>query len=277
MAESAALPNRLTARLAECKAAGRKVLATFITAGDPNRAATVPAMQALTAGGADVLELGVPFSDPEADGPAIQASSERALAQGTTLAQVLDLAAEFRATDAATPVVLMGYLNQFLKMGFAAFCQRAAAAGVDGVIVVNMPPEEAAAFRAEALRRALHLVFLLAPTTPPARAAAIAAQASGFLYYVSFKGVTGAAGLDADAIGARLAALRPHIGDLPILVGFGIRTGAAAAQVAVHADGVVVGSALVETMSARGDFAPRLTAQVREIRTALDALLPPGA
>lgn len=274
---AAAPPNRLAARLAERRAAGRKVLATFITAGDPSNAATVPAMQALTAGGADVVELGVPFSDPEADGPAIQASSERALAQGTTLAQVLTLAAEFRATDAATPVVLMGYLNQFLRMGYATFCQRAAAAGVDGAIVVNMPPEEAADFRAEARRHGLDLVFLLAPTTPPARAAAIAARASGFLYYVSFKGVTGAAGLDADAIGARLAALRPHTGRLPILVGFGIRSGAAAARVAVHADGVVVGSALVETMSAAGEFAPRLTAQVREIRAALDGLPPSSA
>ena len=271
---TATTPNRLAARLAERRAAGRKVLATFITAGDPNTAATVPAMRALTAGGADVLELGVPFSDPEADGPAIQASSERALAQGTTLAQVLALAEEFRATDDATPVMLMGYLNQFLRMGYAAFCQRAAASGVDGAIVVNMPPEEAADFRAEARRHGLDLVFLLAPTTPPARAAAIAAEASGFLYYVSFKGVTGAAGLDADAIGARLAELRPHTGRLPILVGFGIRTGEAAARVAVHADGVVVGSALVETMSAAGNFASRLTAQVREIRAALDGLPP---
>ena len=266
--------RRLAARLAERKAAGRKLLTTFITAGDPNAAATVPAMQALVAGGADIIELGVPFSDPEADGPSIQASSERALAQHTTLAQVLALSEQFRRTDAGTPVLLMGYLNQFLKMGYASFCQRAAAAGVDGVIVVNMPPEEAAGFRREACRHGLDLVFLLAPTTTEARAAAIAAQASGFLYYVSFKGVTGAAGLDADAIGARLAVLRPHLKGLPVLVGFGIRNGAAAAQVAPHAEGVVVGSALVETMGAAAEdaIAPRLTAQVREMRTALDGL-----
>lgn len=265
--------GRLAGRLDERRSAGRKVLAAFITAGDPDAAATVPAMQALVAGGADLIELGVPFSDPEADGPAIQASSERALARGATLAQVLDIAAKFRAADAATPVLLMGYLNQFLKMGCAAFCERGAAAGVDGAIVVNMPPEEAAGFKAEAHRHGLNLVFLLSPTTTFARAAVIAAEASGFLYYVSFKGVTGAAGLDAAAVGARLTALRPHTGELPVLVGFGIRNGAAAAQVAAHADGVVVGSALVETMGAapRDAIVPRLTAQVREIRAALDA------
>lgn len=265
--------GRLASRLAERRGAGRKALATFVTAGDPDAAATVPAMHALVAGGADLIELGVPFSDPEADGPAIQAASERALAQGATLALVLDMAARFRATDAATPVLLMGYLNQFLKMGYGAFCERAAAAGVDAAIVVNMPPEEAAGFKAEARRCGLDLVFLLSPTTTGARAAAIAAEASGFLYYVSFKGVTGAAGLDAAAIGARLAALRPHTGELPVLVGFGIRNGAAAAQVAAHADGVVVGSALVETMGAapKDAIPARLTAQVREIRNALDA------
>lgn len=268
-----AATSRLAGRLAACRAAGRKALAAFVTAGDPDAAATVPAMRALVAGGADLIELGVPFSDPEADGPAIQASSERALGQGTTLAQAVDMAATFRAEDAATPVLLMGYLNQFLKMGYAGFCARAAAAGVDAVIVVNMPPEEAAGFKAEARRCGLDLVFLLAPTTTFARAAAIASQASGFLYYVSFKGVTGGAGLDAAAVGARLAALRPHTGTLPILVGFGIRNGAAAAAVAAHADGVVVGSALVETMGAapRDAIPPRLTEQVREIRSALDA------
>lgn len=266
-------PQRLAATLSALRAAGRKALNTYIAAGDPTQQATVPAMRALVAGGADIIELGVPFSDPEADGPAIQAASERALANGVALTDVLALVAEFRKVDAATPVVLMGYLNVFLKMGIARFCRSAALAGVDGVIVVNMPPEEAGEFKAQLMAEGLDLVLLLAPTTTASRAAAIAAQASGFLYYVSYKGVTGAGHLDADAIGARLAQLRPGLRDLPLLVGFGIKDGATAAQVAQHADGVVVGSALVETMgSARtAEIPARLTAQVEEIRRALDA------
>lgn len=266
-------PQRLAATLSALRTAGRKALNTYIAAGDPTQQETVPAMCALVAGGADIIELGVPFSDPEADGPAIQAASERALANGVALTDVLALVGEFRKADAATPVVLMGYLNVFLKMGIGRFCRSAALAGVDGVIVVNMPPEEAGEFKAQLMAEGLDLVLLLAPTTTASRAAAIAAQASGFLYYVSYKGVTGAGHLDADAIGARLAQLRPGLRDLPLLVGFGIKDGATAAQVAQHADGVVVGSALVETMgSARTTEIPaRLTAQVAEIRRALDA------
>ena len=266
-------PQRLAATLSALRTTGRKALNTYIAAGDPTQQATVPAMRALVAGGADIIELGVPFSDPEADGPAIQAASERALANGIALTDVLALVAEFRKVDAATPVVLMGYLNVFLKMGIARFCRSAALAGVDGVIVVNMPPEEAGEFKAQLMAEGLDLVLLLAPTTTASRAAAIAAQASGFLYYVSYKGVTGASHLDTDAIGARLAQLRPGLRDLPLLVGFGIKDGATAAQVAKHADGVVVGSALVETMgSARtAEIPARLTAQVGEIRRTLDA------
>ena len=266
--------HRLTATLAALRQAGRKALNTYIAAGDPVPEATVPAMRALVAGGADIIELGVPFSDPEADGPAIQAASERALANGIALVDVLDSVAAFRRSDTATPIVLMGYLNVFLKMGYGSFCRRAAAAGVDGVIVVNMPPEEAAAFKAQLDAQGLDLVLLLAPTTTTSRAAAIAAQASGFLYYVSYKGVTGAQRLDADAIADKLAQLRPQLRGLPVLVGFGIKDGPTAAKVARHADGVVVGSALVETMGsvAPAAIAARLTAQVRAIRVALDAV-----
>ena len=266
-------PQRLAATFAALREAGRKALNTYIAAGDPTLEATVPAMRALVAGGADIIELGVPFSDPEADGPAIQAASERALANGITLPRALQSVSAFRKVDAATPVVLMGYLNVFLKMGFRRFCQSAARAGVDGVIVVNMPPEEAGEFKAQLAAEGLDLVLLLAPTTTVGRAAAIAAQASGFLYYVSYKGVTGARRLDANAIAARLAQLRPGLRDLPLLVGFGIKDGATAARVAAHADGVVVGSALVETMGRAPtvDIPARLTAQVREIRAALDA------
>ena len=191
----------------------------------------------------------MPFSDPEADGPAIQAASERALANGVRLVDVLRMASEFRRQDAATPIVLMGYLNQFLKRGYAAFCDAAQTAGVDGVIVVNMPPEECAPFKAELADRNMDLILLVAPTTTPERAATIARQASGFLYYVSYKGITGAQEADADAIRNRLEALRPHTRELPVLVGFGIKDGTSAARVAPCADGVVVGSALVRTMA----------------------------
>ena len=266
--------SRLTTRLAALEAAQRKALNTFVTAGDPTLDATVPAMHALVRGGADIIELGVPFSDPEADGPAIQAASERALANGVRLADVLRMCGEFRCQDAATPVVLMGYLNQFLKYGYAAFCADASAAGVDGVIVVNMPPEECAAFKSHLAAEDMDLILLVAPTTTAARAALIAKHATGFVYYVSYKGITGAQQADAQAVGARLGALRVHTGELPVLVGFGIRDGASAARVAPHADGVVVGTALVQTMAEAelGAIPARLETQARDIRAALDAL-----
>lgn len=264
--------GRLDARLAQLRRQGRKAFGAFITAGDPSVADTVPAMAALVRGGADFIELGVPFSDPEADGPSIQAASERALQRGVTLAQTLATVARFRRDDRHTPVVLMGYLNVFLKYGCERFCADAAHAGVDGVIIVNMPPEEADEFRHHLVAHGLALVLLVAPTTTLERAAVIAAQASGFLYYVSYKGITGANRPDAEAIGKRLAALRPQLGGLPVLVGFGIRDADSAAAVAPHADGVVVGSALVDTVgSAPLETIPaRLEAQARAIRAGLD-------
>ena len=264
--------GRLDACFARLRSQARKALSAFITAGDPSIACTVPAMAALVRGGADIIELGVPFSDPEADGPSIQAASERALKRGVTLADTLATVARFRGDDRRTPVVLMGYLNVFLKYGCERFCADAAGAGVDGVIIVNMPPEEADEFRRHLAARGLALVLLVAPTTTLERAAFIAARASGFLYYVSYKGVTGARRLDAAAIGDRLAALRPQLEGLPVLVGFGIRDADAAAAVAPHADGVVVGSALVDTMgTAAVEAIPaRLEAQARAIRAGLD-------
>ncbi len=264
--------GRLSARLGALQSRRRKALSTFIMAGDPALEVTVPAMHGLVAGGADIIELGVPFSDPEADGPAVQAAAERALANHVSLADVLTMTAEFRAADADTPVLLMGYLNPFLKMGYGEFCARAAEAGVDAVIVVNLPPEESAQFKAELDAHGMSLVLLVAPTTTPRRVAHIAAYASGFIYYVSYKGVTGTAGPEA-AAGERIASLREHLGGLPVLIGFGIRDGATAARVATHADGVIVGSALVDTMAtaAPASIPERLRAQAREIRAALDA------
>lgn len=267
--------GRLDARLGELKARGRKALVTFVTAGDPNQDATVPALHALVRGGADVLELGVPFSDPEAEGPAVQASSERGLRQGVTLAMCLDMVARFRRDDPDTPVVLMGYLNSVLAMGSERFAAAAAEAGVDGLIMVNLPPEEARELKGALNDHGIHLVFLVAPTTTETRARMIVEHAGGFVYYVSLKGTTGADHLDPAAVASKLTWLR-GLTTLPVMVGFGIKDGASAKAVAGQADGAVVGSALVNTMAAcqanPEDIPGRLEAQVRDIRLALDEL-----
>ncbi|MEM8766669.1 MAG: tryptophan synthase subunit alpha [Pseudomonadota bacterium] len=265
--------SRLTTRFAALKEEGRKALTTFITAGDPDLAATVPALHRLAEAGADVIELGVPFSDPEAEGPAIQASSERGLANGTTLSKCIDMVREFRNTDDATPIVLMGYLNQILAMGPEAFAETAEQAGVDGLIMVNLPPEEAPALKAALGSRDMDLIFLVAPTTTNERLGDILEQASGFVYYVSLKGITGADHLDVDSVAERVREIRAGT-DLPVQVGFGIKDAASARAVAAHADGVVIGSALVRTMGSEADAGARLDqlgSQVTELRQALDA------
>ena len=236
--------SRLQDTFAALRKAGRKGLVPYITAGDPHPRHTVPLMHALVAGGADVIELGVPFSDPMADGPVIQLACERALKHGTSLWQVLDLVAQFRRKDAKTPVVLMGYLNPIETRGLAAFARKARACGVDGVLVVDLAVEEAPEFAPALRAEGLDVIFLLAPTSPAARIAAIAREASGYLYYVSLKGVTGARSLDVASVGAKLAEIRQHT-RLPVAVGFGVRDPKTAAQVAKVADAVVVGSALV--------------------------------
>lgn len=267
--------SRLSQRLQSYRNSGRKALAAFVTAGDPDLTATVPAMHGLVAGGVDILELGVPFSDPEAEGPSIQRSSERALKNGITLANVLDMTREFRLRDDETPLVLMGYLNSVMKMGYDVFAERATEAGVDGLIMVNLPPEEADELAAELERNDIDLILLVAPTTTPDRAKLIGSRASGFVYYVSLKGVTGASHLDVSTVGKQVAALRDAT-SLPILVGFGIKDGATAKAVAAVADGAVVGSALVDTMGAMSDSLDAIPAalerQARELRDAIDSL-----
>lgn len=249
----------------------RKALVSFITAGDPTLEHTVPALHALVAGGTDILEVGVPFSDPEAEGPTIQASSERALKNGVTLSKVLEVVAEFREDDANTPVVLMGYLNSVLAM--PDFAARAAAAGVDGLIMVNLPPESAGALRSDLAAHDIDLIFLIAPTTTDARAELIMQQASGFVYYVSLKGITGADHLVADDVGARLGKLKAMT-DLPICVGFGIKDADTARRIGAHADGVVVGSALVDLLAQPGQepatAADSLQAAAADLRAGLD-------
>ena len=264
--------NRIDTRLAAVARDGKKALIPFITAGDPHPSATVGLMHALVRGGADVIELGIPFSDPMADGPVIQLASERALAHGVSLRTVLGLVADFRRDDSTTPVVLMGYLNPIEAMGYEAFATAAAAAGVDGVLTVDCPPEESAEY-AEVLKAAgLATVFLIAPTTPLNRVEAVGALASGYVYYVSLKGVTGAATLDPAEVSARVAALRQYI-KLPIGVGFGIRDGETARRIGAVAAAVGIGSRLVQEIEAAGPVAApaRLEALLREIRTALDA------
>ncbi len=262
--------NRIDRCFAEL--AGRKALIPFITAGDPNPGLTVALMDALVAGGADILELGVPFSDPMADGPVIQRASERALVHNVGLRDVLAMVAEFRQHNATTPVVLMGYLNPVEAMGYAEFAQAAQAAGVDGLLTVDCPPEEA-----EALSLALHAeglapIYLIAPTTPADRLAGIARHARGYVYYVSLKGVTGAANLDVAEVARRVAAIRTHI-QLPIGVGFGIRDGQTARQVADVSDAVVIGSRLVQAVESAplDQAAATLQALLADIRAALDA------
>ncbi len=234
---------RLAARFASLE--GRAALIPYVTAGDPLVASTPALMHALAAAGADVIELGVPFSDPMADGPVIQQAGERAIAAGVSLDAVLDIVAEFRRQNAETPVVLMGYANPIECMGQEAFAQRAARAGVDGVLTVDYTPEESAEFAALLGRAGLDPIYLLAPTSVESRIRDVARLARGYVYYVSLKGVTGAGHLDTDDVARRLAEIRRHV-SIPVGVGFGIRDADSAARVARHADAVVIGSKLIQ-------------------------------
>ncbi|HMU90521.1 MAG: tryptophan synthase subunit alpha [Pseudomonadales bacterium] len=265
--------SRITPRLAALKAQRRTALIPYLTAGDPDLGTTLALMHTAVAAGADILEIGVPFSDPCADGPVIQAASERALCQGVRLVDVLALVSQFRASDDETPVVLMGYLNPVEIFGYGRFADAAASAGVDGLILVDLPPEEAAQFEPLLAQAGIDLIYLVAPTTTPERARMIARHARGYLYYVSLKGVTGAGHLDVADVAARVTQLREFT-TLPVAVGFGIKDGASAAAVARHADGVVVGSALVERIGRLGHAPAQASAAVAaligELRQALD-------
>jgi len=263
--------SRIAATFAALGKQKRKALIPFITAGDPEPALTVPLMHTLAAAGADVIELGVPFSDPMADGPTIQRSSERALKHGTTLKRVLGFVAEFRQTNIQTPVVLMGYANPIEAMGVDGFADAARAAGVDGVLVVDYPPEESARFCNLLAQREIDAIFLLAPTSTDSRIEQVARYASGYIYYVSLRGVTGAAHLDLDEIARKIPQIRSHI-KLPIGVGFGIRDAQTAQAVSKIADAVVIGSRLVQEIEAspRERILDNISVLVKDIRSALD-------
>lgn len=265
--------TRIAARFAQLRAARRTGLVAYIAAGDPTPALTVPLMHELAQAGADVIELGVPFSDPMADGPVIQRATQRAIHNGVGLRTCLQMVGEFRRQDAATPVVLMGYANPIEHMGMEAFVAAAASAGVDGVIVVDYPPEECQAFVAALQKAQIDPIFLLAPTSTDERIAQVARYARGFLYYVSLKGITGAGHLDVDAVAARLPAIRAH-STLPVAVGFGIRDEAGARALARVADAIVIGSRLVEEIERVGAQGALQAARrlVSGLRSAVDAV-----
>ena len=268
--------SRIQATLAALKAHGRQALIPYIAAGDPSPQSTVAIMQALADGGADIIELGVPFSDPMADGPVIAQAAERALARGIGMVQVLDFVRGFRAGNTTTPVVLMGYANPVERYdqmhGVGSFIRDAAQAGVDGLLIVDYPPEECEQFSADLAAAGMDLIFLLAPTSTEQRIREVGRIATGYVYYVSLKGVTGAGHLDTDAVALAVPRIRAHV-KVPVGVGFGIRDAVTARAVAQVSDAVVIGSRLVQLLN---EAPPEQVAAVArafmaEIRSALDA------
>lgn len=273
--------GRIQTTFTALKAKGRKALIPFVTAGYPYADITPELMHGMVAGGADVIELGVPFSDPSADGPVIQKAGDKALAFGIGLVQVLDMVRTFRQTNTTTPVVLMGYANPVerydqkhaaIDTKGSAFVRDAAEAGVDGVLIVDYPPEECVAFAADLRAHGMDLIFLLAPTSTAARMAQVAQVASGYVYYVSLKGVTGSGALDVGAVEAMLPKIRQHI-QTPVGVGFGIRDAATATAISRVADAVVIGSKIIQLIEnqIRDQVAPTAQRFLQEIRTALDS------
>lgn len=251
-------PTRIDRCFADLAKEGRAALAAFVMAGDPDIATSLEILKALPKAGADVIEVGMPFTDPMADGPAIQAAGLRALAAGTTLIKTLRLVADFRAGDQTTPIVLMGYYNPIYVHGVEAFLHDAKIAGVDGLIVVDLPPEEDAELCLPALKAGLNFIRLATPTTDAARLPAVLANTSGFVYYVSITGTTGAATPDFSQTAAAVERIKRHT-SLPVAVGFGVKSAQTAAAIAAHADGVVVGSAIVEALRASLDAAGKAT------------------
>ena len=263
--------SRIAGVFEKLRAARRPALIPFVTAGDPDNRSAVSIMHALVKAGADVIELGVPFSDPMADGPVIQQSSERALKGGTSLRDVLAIVADFRKADSATPIVLMGYANPIERFGFASFVRGASQAGVDGVLIVDYPPEESGPWLEALKDSAIDPIFLLSPTSTDKRIEQVARVAKGYIYYVSLKGVTGASNIDTKDVEAMIARIRRHT-SIPVGVGFGIRDGATARRIGQVADAVVIGSRIVqEIANAPASAAERAGKIVAEFRSAMDA------
>jgi tryptophan synthase alpha chain len=263
--------SRIQATFEALRRLNRKALIPYVTAGDPDPAATVPMMHAMVQAGADIVELGVPFSDPMADGPVIQRSGERALKHHVGLERVLAMVREFRAQDTSTPIVLMGYANPIEAMGQEAFTRAAHEAGVDGLIVVDYPPEECQEFARLLRECGMDLVFLLAPTSTPERIGMIARLASGYIYYVSLRGVTGTANIDLADVARKIAEIRVQT-TLPVGVGFGIRDGATARAICDIADAAIIGSRIIQEIEAAPESAlDRVAAFLRGVRLAMDA------
>ena len=264
--------SRLDRCFNKLKQTGTKALAIYIVSGDPEPGVTLKAMHQLVDSGANIIELGVPFSDPMAEGPVIQKGHERALAHKMSLKQTLDVVAQFRRTDADTPVILMGYANPIERMGYETFATLASEAGVDGALTVDLPPEEAELANATFKKYALDTIYLLAPTSSPERIAKVSRLASGFIYYVSLKGVTGAGHLDASSVAECTETIR-RASSVPVMIGFGIKDASSTRAVAAYGDGVVVGSALVQIMgqtTSQAQMLVELGEKVSEIREALD-------
>ncbi|NRB41723.1 MAG: tryptophan synthase subunit alpha [Pseudomonadales bacterium] len=265
--------SRIAACMEQLKAQGKKALVPYFVSGDPSIDITVPLMHAMVESGADILEIGVPFSDPAAEGPVIQLAHERALENDVSLSDTLDLIKTFRQKDNTTPIVLMGYCNPVEIMGYENFAKLASAAGVDGLLTVDLPPEEAGDFTEILRQHNMDNIFLIAPTTTTQRIKLIAAQASGYLYYVSLKGVTGAGNLDFKHVGERVALIK-SITDVPICVGFGIKDPESAKQIAQFAEGAVVGSALVDRMASAKSADEAIAATtpfLQSLRQAIDS------
>lgn len=268
--------SRIATRFAQLRREGRGALIPYVTACDPDLATSTEILRGMPGAGADLIEIGCPFTDPAADGPTVQAAGQRGLKAGANLAKALGMVRDFRRDDDATPVILMGYLNPILSYGAERFCADAAASGADGLIVVDMPPEEADALAPYAAREGLDIIRLVAPTTDEARLPLVLSASSGFVYYVSITGITGTASASAEALEAAIPRIRRHT-DLPICIGFGVRTPEQAGHASRVADGAVVASALIETLArsldgegrARPDTARRVLDQVRELAAAV--------
>lgn len=266
--------SRLAACFARLKAEGKSALISYVTAGDPHPSITVSLMHRMVAAGSNIIELGVPFSDPMADGPTIQQAHERALEHGTSLQDILAMVAEFRQQDKQTPIVLMGYLNPIEVMGYETFAKAAQQAGVDGALTVDLPPEEGMGVLPLFREHGIDPIFLISPTTPEMRVRTVAQAGGGFIYYVSLKGVTGASTLDVNQVSERITQIREYT-DLPLGVGFGIKDAESAAAVAGVADAVIVGSALIKQIEATPDDHEAIMANIGELlasmRNAMDA------
>lgn len=265
----------MDARFAQLKQEGRSAFVTFVMSGDPDPETSLAIVKSLPQAGADIIEIGMPFTDPMADGPSIQAAGLRALKAGMTLRKTLQLVRSFREGDAATPIVLMGYYNPIYIYGVDKFLDDAKSAGVDGLIIVDLPPEEDSELCIPALKAGLNFIRLATPTTDDKRLPAVLANTSGFVYYVSITGITGAAAADSSAVGAAVARIKRHTA-LPVCVGFGIRTPETARAIAAHADGAVVGTALVDALRASLDAEGRATAKTVSAVSDLAAALARG-